>query len=151
MKTVVIRNQKGYTDEVDKEAFSVVRLNNSHIKPLGGTNKWVKITSEDGASIYRKIKGAGKALNIPMDALELDRVGLVELGWSDEKSATFPFFTANLSIRKVNIFERLLAHWYHPNPLYSVPMKLGYIGLGLGVFGFLLSGWSIYLTYNPPH
>lgn len=38
----------------------------------------------------------------------------------------------------------------HPQAVVRVGAWLGGIGLGLGVVGFALSLWSIWITYNPP-
>ena len=45
---------------------------------------------------------------------------------------------------------KLCACLDHPQTVVRVGAWLGAIGLGLGVVGFALSLWSIWLTYNPP-
>ena len=89
-------------------------------------------------NIYRQIKGAGN-LKIPLNGMQLDKNGLIKLGWS-EKISTYPYFETDLEIRKASWFERKIsAHTNHPDPTYSMAMKLGLIGFILGFLGFLIS------------
>jgi hypothetical protein len=133
-----IIQQRGYSNLSDDLAFSIVRLKNDHINLFGGKGKWVKITSHKNKVIYRKIKGAGKP-DLPKDALEIDFDGFNELECFSKEEPIKTFYPTNLKIVKATWFEALKAHWYHPDPAYSMPMRLGYIGLVLGVVGFLLS------------
>ncbi|MBU3625863.1 hypothetical protein ICN48_06400 [Polynucleobacter sp. JS-Safj-400b-B2] len=139
---ISIKQQKTYSRELDEQAFSVVRLRNEHIPRLGGTGCWVKICNAKGKAIYRMAKGAG-AIDIPVDALELDYEGFRALNsWSKEKPVD-GLYPCILFITKANRLEALKAHWFHPNLAYSVPMRLGYIGLGLGLIGFVMSAVSL--------
>jgi hypothetical protein len=48
------------------------------------------------------------------------------------------------------LWSKLRACLDHPQTVVRVGAWLGAIGLALGVIGFGLSLWSIWLTYNPP-
>lgn len=139
-KKIQIKQQKMYSRELDEQAFSVVRLRNEHISGLGGAGCWVKICNarSKGKSIYRMAKGAG-LLDIPADAVELDYEGFKSLGaWSQEKPIN-GFYPCDLVVMQTTWWDVLKAHWFHPNMAYSVPMRLGYIGLVLGLVGFVMS------------
>lgn len=147
MQPIQIKLQRTYSNKHDENSFSVARLHNSHIANLGGKESWVKISSQK-KYIFRKIKGAGN-LAIPINGIELDFHGLDDLGWSTDPEGNF--YKTTLTITKASWFDRLVfAHTKHPDPSYSQSMKLGLIGLALGVTGLILGLISLYLTYHPP-
>lgn len=137
-----IQRQRSYSRETDEQAFSVVRIRNEHIKKMGGAHQWVKISNPRNQSIYRMVRGAG-SIEIPADALELDYEGFRSLNSWSKESPIGGFYVTNLIMTKASRWEAWKAHWFHPNPAYSAPMRLGYIGLVLGVLGFAMSVLSL--------
>jgi hypothetical protein len=135
---ILITQQRKFSNAADYDAFSVVRLQNSEIPSLGGRNAWVKITSMDGACVYRMIRGCGELENFPVDAIEFDYETNRALGIPKGRPNALGFYPCDLIVRPATRLEILAAHWHHPDHAYRFPLQLSLVSLILGIVGFIL-------------
>lgn len=134
-----IEKQKKFSNERDYNDFAIVRVRTTIVKRLGGRKSWVRISSGN-KHIYRIILGASFK-GLTEKAIEMDYDSQLELGLSSQpKSAAdeYGFYPCELKVRKANFFEKIIAHWKHPDIAYRVPMQLSIVGFILGVIGFIL-------------
>lgn len=131
-----------FSNEQDYDAFSVVRLSNKRVGQLGGRGTWVCISVERDkqTSIYRRIRGCPAFASLPLEGIELDYEGSRKLGITGQRDEA-GFVSCDLRVRKARQWEVFKAHWSHPEPAYSFPVRLGVLGLGLGVVGCCLECW----------
>jgi hypothetical protein len=137
-----------YSNEYDNRGFAVARVSNDMVSKLGRRNTWVELKSS-GGKVYRTIKGAG-SLDIPRGAVELDYEAVLELNLdrqqitSDTASdeASVPFRNCDLKVRPIWWWEKVVAHWKHPDPAFRVPLQLalilGSLSLITSILGLIL-------------
>ena len=131
-----IARVRGFSGERDYDLFSVVRVNNTLLKELGGRYTWVAISGNMNV-IFRRATGAVPGIGLPIDAIELGYDSRSDLGISGERDEQ-NFYPCDLSISPAGALDRFRAHWSNPNVNYQVPFQLGMIGLALGAIGLLL-------------
>lgn len=144
MSTLTISKIRTYSRAEDNSSFSVVRVHKRILPLLGGRNRWVKITCGDG-SVYRMAKGADSATGFTQETIELDYDTWLELGYDPgTRGDENRYFPCDMAIRKASRIETYIAHWMHPDPAYSVPMRFGvityFMGVCTGVIGLVIGG-----------
>lgn len=142
-QAIKITHQRKFTNTADYDAFSVVRLHNSCVSSLGSRNAWVCIQSDTGNKVYRMIRGIGPAPGFPAEAIEIDYETSISLGIPRGAPNTSGFYPCSLSIRAATGWEKLKAHWDHPDPAYRFPLQISMISFFLGVVGLVLGVLSI--------
>lgn len=144
MKTIVhIDKCRVFSRDEDYRNFSVVRVNNDVLKSLGGRGAWIAIEPAE-QPVFRRVYGAGPT-GLAKSEIELDYDTRLELNVEinrDDKG----YYPCKLDLRQATTFEVLLAHWNHPSPNYSMPLKLSLISVVLGLLGLVLAILSVVST-----
>ncbi|ATA56311.1 hypothetical protein D3C87_1529600 [compost metagenome] len=135
-----VTQQRSFTNPADYEAFSLIRVHNQRLAPLGGRNAWVVLKTNAGKRCCRMIRGIGRDPGFPEDGIEIDYETRLALQIPKSSINMQGFHGCAMEIRRATALEVLRAHWDHPDPAYRIPLQislvsfvLGVIGLGLGV------------------
>ena len=157
-KVIKIKKYRSYTKKEDFEVFSIVRVRHIHVsRRLNSSTpdkiksgSWIAITNDcdcgkcegEGRKVYRIVRGlsSGEKSVLCEDAIEIDTDTVLD-ELCVEKAGPDPngYYPCKLSIRPAKLWERFLAHWYHPDIQYRFPLRvatvLGAIAIGLGLVG----------------
>jgi len=126
---------RDFSRERDYGAFSVIRVFNGCLEPLGGRGAWITISGGKVAQ-YRRAQGAG-GTGLTKDAIELDYDSRLELGINGRPDQD-GFYACELVLAPSSFWEIVRAHWTHPSLAYRVPYRLAVLSVVLGGVGLLL-------------
>jgi hypothetical protein len=143
-KCVTVLKNRGYSNSSDFEGFAVVRVHNVHLANLGGRNAWVTLVSSQGKKVHRVVKGCGKSPDFAIDGVEFDYETFLDLDIPKRPKMPDGFHECNLELRRTRWFEKIAAHWHHPDPAYRYPIQLSLIGFIMGVIGLVLGIISLF-------
>ncbi len=136
--TISISKNRGYSNPSDHDGFAVVCVQNSHLAGLGGKNAWVTLVSPQGKKVHRVVKGCGKIPNFHFNGVEFDSETFLELDIPQRPKMPDGLHECNLELRRTRWYEKIAAHWFHPDPSYRYPIQLSLVGFVMGVVGLFL-------------
>lgn len=131
---------RDFTRAHDYDAFAAVRIFNGNLEPLGGRHAWVTIKSE-GSKLYRRVMGAA-GTGLRRGDIELDYDSRLELGIGGKRDED-GFYGCDLTIQPSRLYEKIHAHWIHPNLEYRIPYRMAILSLILGAVGLVLGITSV--------